>query len=48
MNIKLPCEYREGRMKGELDHDMALISSETIMKSCKFGFKKRKKQDLKI
>ncbi len=22
MNIKLPCEYREGRMKGVLDHEI--------------------------
>ena len=47
MNIKLPCEYREGRMKGVLDHEIGTHFLRKHNEKLQVWFKKREKYDLK-
>ena len=47
MNIKLPCEYREGRMIGVLDHEIGTHFLRKHNEKLQPWYKKREKFDMK-
>jgi len=47
MNIKLPCEYREGRMMGVLDHEIGTHFLRKHNEKLQQWYKKREKFDMK-
>lgn len=47
MNIKLPCEYREGRMIGVLDHEIGTHFLRKHNEKLQPWYKKREKYDMK-
>jgi hypothetical protein len=47
VNIRLPCEYREGRIMGVLDHEIGTHFLRRHNEKFQFWYKKKDKYDIK-
>lgn len=47
VNIRLPCEYRQGRIMGVLDHEIGTHYLRRHNEKFQFWYKKKEKYDLK-